>query len=64
MVSPEVIAGLEYGVAVLGIKALLVLGHSGAEPSRRLALRGLLVSAPIRAVEPVSSAPGHFFISP
>lgn len=29
MVTPEVIAGLEYGVAVLGIKALLVLGHSG-----------------------------------
>jgi len=28
MVTPEVIAGLEYGVAVLGIKALLVLGHS------------------------------------
>ena len=29
MVTPEVIAGLEYGVAVLGIKALLVLGHRG-----------------------------------
>ena len=29
MVTSEVIAGLEYGVAVLGIKALLVLGHSG-----------------------------------
>ena len=29
MVTPEVIAGLEYGVAVLGIKVLLVLGHSG-----------------------------------
>lgn len=29
MVTPEVIAGLEYGVAVLGIKTLLVLGHSG-----------------------------------
>ena len=29
MVTPEVIASLEYGVAVLGIKALLVLGHSG-----------------------------------
>jgi len=28
MVTPEVLAGLEYGVAVLGIKALLVLGHS------------------------------------
>jgi carbonic anhydrase len=31
MVTREVIAGLEYGVAVLGIKALLVLGHSGGE---------------------------------
>jgi carbonic anhydrase len=29
MVTPEVIATLEYGVAVLGIKVLLVLGHSG-----------------------------------
>ena len=29
MVTPEVIASLEYGVAVLGIKVLLVLGHSG-----------------------------------
>lgn len=29
MVTPEVLAGLEYGVAVLGIKALLVLGHRG-----------------------------------
>jgi len=26
--SPEIIASLEYGVAVLGIKALLVLGHT------------------------------------
>ena len=29
MVTPEVIGGLEYGVAVLGIKVLLVLGHGG-----------------------------------
>jgi carbonic anhydrase len=29
MVTPEVIASLEYGVAILGIKALLVLGHNG-----------------------------------
>jgi len=27
-VTPEIIASLEYGVAVLGVKALLVLGHS------------------------------------
>lgn len=29
MSTPEIIASLEYGVAVLGVKALLVLGHSG-----------------------------------
>ncbi len=28
IVTPEIIASLEYGVAVLGAKALLVLGHS------------------------------------
>ena len=28
LVTPEIIASLEYAVAVLGIKALLVLGHS------------------------------------
>ncbi|MCX7304702.1 MAG: carbonic anhydrase, partial [Hyphomicrobiales bacterium] len=26
--SPEVVASLEYGVAVLGVKALMVLGHT------------------------------------
>jgi carbonic anhydrase len=29
IVTPEIVASLEYGVAVLGIKALLVLGHTG-----------------------------------
>jgi carbonic anhydrase len=29
MVTPEIIASLEYGVAVLGIRILLVLGHAG-----------------------------------
>jgi carbonic anhydrase len=29
IVSPEIIASLEYAVAVLGVRALLVLGHSG-----------------------------------
>jgi carbonic anhydrase len=29
IVTPEIIASLEYGVAVLGVKALVVLGHSG-----------------------------------
>jgi carbonic anhydrase len=29
MVTPEIIASLEYGVAVLGIRILLVLGHTG-----------------------------------
>lgn len=28
LVTPEIIGSLEYGVAVLGVKALLVLGHS------------------------------------
>ena len=28
MVMPEIIASLEYGVAVLGVKAILVMGHS------------------------------------
>jgi carbonic anhydrase len=28
MVTPEIIASLEYGVAVLGVKVVLVLGHS------------------------------------
>lgn len=28
IVTPEIIASLEYGVGVLGVKALLVLGHS------------------------------------
>lgn len=28
MATPEIIASLEYGVGVLGVKALLVLGHS------------------------------------
>jgi carbonic anhydrase len=29
LVTPEIIASLEYGVAVLGVRALLVLGHTG-----------------------------------
>jgi len=29
IVTPEIIASLEYGVAVLGVKTLIVLGHSG-----------------------------------
>jgi carbonic anhydrase len=28
VVTPEIIASLEYGVAVLGVKAILVMGHS------------------------------------
>jgi carbonic anhydrase len=28
MVTPEIIGSLEYGVAVLGVKAILVMGHS------------------------------------
>jgi carbonic anhydrase len=29
MITPEIIASLEYGVAVLGIRILLVPGHTG-----------------------------------
>ncbi|MGH9545057.1 MAG: carbonic anhydrase [Terriglobales bacterium] len=29
IVTPEIVASLEYAVAVLGVKALLVLGHTG-----------------------------------
>src|SRR5215475_7453997 len=29
LVTPELIGSLEYGVAVLGVKVLVVLGHSG-----------------------------------
>jgi carbonic anhydrase len=29
LVTPEIIGSLEYGVAILGVKTLLVLGHSG-----------------------------------
>src|SRR5215510_2511288 len=29
LVTPEIIGSLEYGVGVLGVKALVVLGHSG-----------------------------------
>jgi len=29
LVTPEIIGSLEYGVAVLGVKALVVLGHTG-----------------------------------
>ena len=29
LVTPEIIASLEYGVAVLGVKVVLVMGHSG-----------------------------------
>jgi carbonic anhydrase len=27
--TPEIVASLEYGIAILGVKALLVLGHTG-----------------------------------
>jgi carbonic anhydrase len=34
IVTPEIIASLEYAVAVLGVKVLLVLGHTGCALSR------------------------------
>ena len=33
MVTPEIIASLEYGLVVLGIKAFLVMGTQTVEPS-------------------------------
>jgi carbonic anhydrase len=49
MVTPEVIAGLEYGVSVLGIKALLVLGHSGCG-AVKAAMNGNAVPGQISAL--------------
>lgn len=49
MVTPEVLAGLEYGVAVLGIKALLVLGHSGCG-AVKAAMRTAVVPGQISAL--------------
>jgi carbonic anhydrase len=49
VVTPEIIASLEYGVAVLRIKVLLVLGHSGCG-AVKAAIKGSTVPGQISAL--------------
>jgi carbonic anhydrase len=49
MISPEVIASLEYGVAVLGVKVLLVMGH-GSCGAVKAAIQGKAVPGQISAL--------------
>jgi carbonic anhydrase len=51
MVTPEIIASLEYGAAVLGTKVILVLGHSGCG-AVKAALAGKEVPGQISALFP------------
>jgi carbonic anhydrase len=51
VVTPEIIASLEYGVAVLGIRALLVLGHSNCG-AVKAAMKGDTVPGQISALYP------------
>jgi carbonic anhydrase len=51
LVTPEIIASLEYGVAVLGVKALLVLGHSGCG-AVKAAMKAAAVPGQISALYP------------
>jgi carbonic anhydrase len=48
-VTPEILASLEYGTAVLGASVILVLGHSGCGA----------VNAAMKAVESKAIFPGH-----
>jgi carbonic anhydrase len=49
IVTPEIIASLEYGVAVLGIRILLVLGHTGCG-AVKAAMKGDTVPGQISAL--------------
>ena len=49
VVTPEIIASLEYAVAVLGIKVLLVLGHTGCG-AVKAAMKGDAVPGQISAL--------------
>ncbi len=49
VISPEVIASLEYGAAVLGVKALLVMGH-GSCGAVKAAIQGKVVPGQISAL--------------
>jgi carbonic anhydrase len=51
VVTPEIIASLEYGVAVLGVKALVVLGH-GACGAVKAAMKADSVPGQISALYP------------
>ena len=51
LVTPEIIASLEYGVAVLGVKVLVVLGHSSCG-AVKAAMKADAVPAQISALYP------------
>ena len=62
--TPEIIASLEYGVAVLGVKALVVLGH-GACGAVKAAMKADAVPGQISALYPclrqgVEKSDGNF----
>jgi len=64
MVTPEIIASLEYGVAVLGVEVLLVLGHSGCG-AVKAAMKADAVPGQISALYPhlrpaVEQSDGNF----
>jgi carbonic anhydrase len=50
--TPEIIASLEYGVAVLGVETLLVLGHSGCG-AVKAAMKAEAVPGQISALYPL-----------
>jgi len=52
VVTPEIIASLEYGVAVLGVKTLLVLGHSSCG-AVKAAMKADTVPGQISALYPL-----------
>lgn len=66
MVTPEIIASLEYGVAVLGVKAIMVLGHGkcgavsaamkGQEVPGQISALYQHIMPAIREIEDVESA--------
>jgi carbonic anhydrase len=51
IVTPEIIASLEYGVAVLGTKAILVMGHAGCG-AVKATIQGKEVPGQISALYP------------